>query len=615
MPVRRLHAEDSYEYRDLNKNGRLDPYEDPRRPIEERVEDLLGQLTLEEKAGLLFHTIIGMNPDGTLSEGGSFFEGEPTTEMVGRKLINHFNVFGGAEPRQMAEWYNRLQALAEETRLGIPVTISSDPRHHFGDNPMTSFTAGTCSKWPEATGLAAINDPALVEEFGDIARQEYIAVGIRVALHPQVDLATEPRWPRIQGGFGEDAERAGKMAAAYIRGFQGEQLGPQSVSCMVKHFPGGGPQKDGDDPHFAWGREQVYPGNNFDYHLRPFEYAFEAGVSQVMPYYGMPVGLRVGGEPIEEVGFSFNKAIVTGLLREKYGFDGIACTDWGLLTDVEVDGEFFPARSWGVERLSIAEKAKKILEAGVDQFGGEGCPDVIIDLVRSGQLSESRLDVSVRRILREKFRLGLFDQPFVDPDAAERIVGNERFREAGELAQRRSFVLLKNAHGDNGATLPLRGRPKLYVENIASELANAYGEVVATPAEADLAILRLKAPFGPPKAPPFSISRNFHFGDLDFKEPELSRILRMLDRVPTIVDIYLDRPAVIPEIAAHSAALLANFGASDGALLDVVFGRVAPEGTLPFEIPSSMEAVLKQKSDLPYDSENPLFPFGCGLQY
>ena len=148
MAVQTLHAEDGFAYRDLNKNGRLDPYEDPRRPIAERVEDLLAQLTLEEKAGLLFHTIIGMNADGTLSEGGGFFAGEPTTELVRRKLINHFNVFAGAEPRQMAEWYNRLQALAADTRLGIPVTISSDPRHHFGDNPMTSFTAGVCSKWP-----------------------------------------------------------------------------------------------------------------------------------------------------------------------------------------------------------------------------------------------------------------------------------------------------------------------------------------------------------------------------------------------------------------------------------------------------------------------------------
>ncbi len=606
MPV----AEDGFAYRDLNSNGQLDPYEDPRRPLEERVDDLLARMTLAEKAGLLFHTMIGMNPDGTLSEGGGLIPTEPTTALVRDKLLSHFNVLAVAPPRQMAEWYNRLQELAQATRLGIPVTISSDPRHHFSENPAASFMAGWFSQWPEPTGLAAINDPALVEEFGAIARQEYTAVGIRVALHPQVDLATEPRWPRISATFGEDAERSGSLGAAYIRGFQGEALGPQSVACMVKHFPGGGPQKEGTDPHFAWGQEQIYPGGNFDYHLRPFEAAFAAGVAQVMPYYGVPVGVS-----LEEVGFSFNTQVITGLLRERYGFDGVVCTDWGLLSDAEVMGEFWAARSWGVEHLSRPERAKKALDAGVDQFGGESCPEVVVELVRTGQLPESRLDRSVRRLLREKFRLGLFDQPFIDPDAAERTVGSERFRAAGERAQRRSFVLLKNTDRGGGRLLPLGGRPKLYIEQIAPEVASAYGEVVATPAEADLAILRLRTPFHPPPGPPFAFAGMFHWGDLDFEPEERARVLRVLEQVPTVVDIYLDRPAVIPEIAQKSAALLANFGASDAALLDVVFGRAVPEGTLPFELPSSMEAVRGQKEDLPYDSASPLFPFGYGLRY
>ncbi|HZR44730.1 MAG TPA: glycoside hydrolase family 3 N-terminal domain-containing protein [Ktedonobacteraceae bacterium] len=608
-PVKTLYTDDGFAFRDLNKNGRLDPYEDPRLPIEVRVEDLLSQMTLEEKAGMLFQTMISMNPDGSLNEGGGQFPTLPTQEMVLQKLMNHFNLLFVSAPRQIAEWYNRLQALAEQTRLGIPVTISSDPRHAFSRNPAASFLAGAFSQWPEPLGLAAINDPALTEKFGDIARQEYTAVGIRLALHPMADLATEPRWSRINGTFGEDAERAGRMTAAYIRGFQGPTISPDSVSCMVKHFPGGGPQKDGDDPHFAFGREQVYPGNNFEYHLRPFEAAFAVGVSQIMPYYGMPVGL-----PLEEVGFGFNKDVITGLLRERYGFNGIVCTDWGLLTDGEIAGEPFPARSWGVEHLSIPEKAKKVLDAGVDQFGGEACPEVIVELVRSGQIPESRLDISVRRLLREKFLLGLFDQPYVDPEAAERVVGNERFQADGELAQRKAFVLLKNVSGASGPTLPLSGRPKLYIENIAPEVANAYGEVVATPAEADLAILRLQTPYEPPKTGGL-FATFFHSGDLDFKGEELQRILSVLRQVPTIVDIYLDRPAVIPEIAEQSAALLANFGASDAALLDIVFGRAAPQGTLPFELPSSMEAVRQQRSDVPYDSENPLFPYGYGLSY
>src|SRR5262249_5824748 len=204
---------------------------------------------------------------------------------------------------------------------------------------------------------------------------------------------------------------------------------------MTKHFPGGGPQKDGEDSHFPYGKEQVYPGDNFDYHLIPFEAAFAAGTAQIMPYYGKPVGL-----PLESVGFGFNRDVLTGLLREKYGFDGVVCTDWGLLTSTEIRGRTMEARAWGVEHLSRAARAKKALDAGVDQFGGEACPEVIVELVTSGQIAESRIDASVRRLLRDKFRLGLFDNPYVDLDTAEQVVGNAAFRAAGEDAQRRSIV-------------------------------------------------------------------------------------------------------------------------------------------------------------------------------
>ncbi|MCL4835561.1 MAG: glycoside hydrolase family 3 C-terminal domain-containing protein [Caldilineaceae bacterium] len=597
-----------HSYRDLNKNGRMDPYEDSRLPVEARVTDLLGQMTLEEKAGLFFHPMIGMNPDGSLQDGMGGFGPIFTTRMVAEQKINHFNVLAVAPPAPMAAWHNRLQRLAESTRLGIPATISSDPRHAFSHNPGAALMAGHFSQWPEPIGLAAIGDEALTAAFGDMARQEYLAVGIRVALHPMADLATEPRWARINGTFGEDAALSARLTAAYIRGFQGQGIGPHSVACMTKHFPGGGPQMDGEDAHFSIGKEQVYPGNNFDYHLLPFEAAFAAGTSQIMPYYGMPIGTQH-----EAVGFGFNRGIITGLLREKYGFDGIVCTDWRLLTDARLpDGSVMvEAKCWGVEHLSLAERVKKVLEAGVDQFGGEACPEVIVELVTSGQIGEDRIDQSVRRLLREKFRLGLFDNPFVDEGRAVEIVGNAEFQAAGELAQRKSIVLLKNGSGD-APVLPLSGRPKLYVEGVSPEIAARFGEVVESPGAADFAILRLPAPFEPREG---FLERFFHSGDLDFKEPELSRVLEILGKAPTIVDIYLERPAVIPEIAAQSVALLGNFGASDAALLDILFGHSAPTGRLPFELPSSMEAVRGQKEDTPFDSENPLYPFGFGLGY
>jgi beta-glucosidase len=606
-------TEDGFAFRDLNGNGRLDPYEDGRLPVEERVEDLLSRMTLEEKAGMMFHTMVGMKADGGLMEEAGPMNPAPTSDLLSNRLMNHFNVYAVAEPRRMAEWYNRLQRLAEGTRLGIPVTISSDPRHAYskdaGESIVTSIMlTGGFSQWPGPIGLAATGDPELVREFGDIARREYTAVGIRVALHPMADLATEPRWARIEGTFGEDAGLASRLVSAYIEGFQGEELGPGSVACMTKHFPGGGPQRDGEDPHFSYGKEQVYPGGNFDYHLIPFEAALDAGTAQIMPYYGMPVGHEV-----EEVGFGFNKDVITGLLRGRYGFDGVVCTDWTLLTPVEAMGQvLIEAKCWGVEGLSVAERARKAIDAGVDQFGGEVCPDVVVDLVRGGLIQEVRIDESVRRLLRDKFRLGLFDDPYVDPEAAERVVGNDAFRRVGEIAQRRSIVLLKNSETPEGRFLPLRGRPKIYIENLDPSVVGEYGQVVESVEDADVAILRLNAPFEPREG---FLERHFNSGDLDFKDEEKAAILDVMGRVPTVVDIYLERPAVIPEIADRSVGLLADFGACDAAVLDVIFGRFAPSGKLPFEMPSSMDAVRRQREDVPYDSDGPLFPFGHGLTY
>jgi beta-glucosidase len=289
-----LLQQDGLTFRDLNKNGMVDPYEDSRLPVEARVEDLLAQLTLEEKAGLMFQTMIGIGADGSLDTPGGHFPMPTARELIAGRNMRAFNIFESPSARQMAEWVNRVQKLAESTRLGIPVTFSSDPRHAYTNNMALGVSTAMFSQWPEPIGLAATDDEQLVEQFGDIARQEYVAVGIRVALHPMADLATEPRWARTNGTFGEDAELSARMTAAYIRGFQGAQLGKDSVACMTKHFPGGGPQKDGEDAHFAYGKEQVYPGDNFDYHLLPFEAAFRAGTAQIMPYYGQPVGTAAG---------------------------------------------------------------------------------------------------------------------------------------------------------------------------------------------------------------------------------------------------------------------------------------------------------------------------------
>ena len=592
-------------FRDLNKNGRLDIYEDPRQPVEARVEDLLRQMTLVEKAGMLFHNGSIINEDGSIErKEGAQGWGMVASEMITNQQMNHFNLWGIPGAPVVAKWYNSLQRFAEQTRLGIPVTISSDPRNHFTQN-IFSMAATDFSQWCETPGFGALDDEALMLRFAEIVRQEYTAVGIRVALHPQIDLATEPRWPRISGTFGEDAHVSARMVKAYIRGLQGDKLGPHSVACMTKHFPGGGPQNEGLDPHFEFQQGQIYPGKNFDYHLIPFEAAFEAGTASIMPYYGVPVG-----QTDEDVAMSYNKAIITGLLREKYGFDGVVCTDWGLVTDARWGDVVWPARAWGVEHLSEAQRVKKVIDAGVDQFGGESRPELVVELVESGQLSEARMDESVRRLLRQKFELGLFDNPFVDETKIPTVFGLPAAIAAGEESQKRAMTLLKN----QGDVLPLRGRPKIYVKNIDPAVAAQYGDVVESPEQAEYAILRVSTPWVPVETNN-QFAKNFHHGDLDFKGEALAEILALLEQVPTIVDIYLDRPAVIPEISAAAQALLGNYGASDKSVLDVIFGKARPEGKLPFELPSSMEAVRNQKPDVPRDSENPLYAYGFGLKY
>jgi len=606
--------ESGFSFRDLNKNGELDVYEDSRQTIDKRIENLISQMTIEEKAAMLFHTPIAMNKDGTLLEkpnpGNIFsFVSPSSSSLILKKLMNHFNVFLIADPGNMAAWYNRVQKLAEKTRLGIPVTISSDPRHSFSSGA-ANFASAHFSKWCEPIGFGAIGDSTFVARFGDIARQEYLAVGIRTALHPMADLSTDPRWGRISGTFGSDALLSKKLIAAYIYGFQGDSIGPESVSCMTKHFPGGGPQKDGWDAHFSYGQDQVYPGDNFDYHQIPFEGAFAANTGQIMPYYGVPVG-----QTNEDVGFSYNKEVITGLLRDKYGFDGVVCTDWGIVTEQKLLGIFkMEPRSFGVFDLTEEERFIKAIDAGVDQFGGEAEPEKITKLVKDGRIEESRLDVSVRRLLRDKFRLGLFDNSYIDEKKAEQIVGKKEFVELGELSQRKAIVLLKNSESSTGKFLPLDNNVKIYVENIDIETAAAYGTVTDNPEEADFAILRLATPYtgGLGKG---IIERFFHQGDLDFKGEEKAHILEIAGKVPTIIDIYLERPAVIPEITKQCKALIANFGASDEAVLDVIFGKFTPTGKLPFELASSMEAVKNQNEDVPYDSKDPLFPFGFGLTF
>ncbi len=614
-------------FRDLNKNGVLDPYEDWRLAPSARAKDLVSRMTLEDKAGMMMHgSARSVGPLGAVGFGGTY-DTASTAKLIRDVGVNSFITRLNGDPRALASQNNELQAIAETTRLGIPLTISTDPRNHFQYTLGTSTQSGGFSQWPETLGFAAIRDAALMRRFADIARQEYRAVGIEETLSPQADIATEPRWSRISGTFGEDVDLARALVKAYVEGFQHGDNGVDSagVISVVKHWVGYGAQKDGLDSHSRYGQFANFTTVNLDLHVRPYLGAFAAHVEGVMPTYSILEGGKVNGRPLEQVGAGYNRQLLTDLLRRRYGFQGVILTDWAITNDcLEVCRNGFPAGErptfagvgmpWGVEELSKVDRFAKAVNAGVDQFGGTEEAQSLVQAVRAGKISESRLNESVYRIALQKFKQGLFDNPYVDTVAAGRIVGNPRFQAEATAAQRRSLVLLENKKD----FLPLTARGKrVFLHGVDSATATRYGFTIAPDlAHADLAIVRTNAPFQR-LHPNYPFGAMFHEGDLGFRdgEPEFEEIKRITAAVPTIVTIYLDRPAILTGIRDRVSALIGNFGVSDGALLDVVTGVARPDGKLPFELPSSMQEVEAQKSSVPHDTAHPLYKIGYGRQY
>jgi beta-glucosidase len=613
---------DGLAFKDSNKNGRLDPYEDWRKSAGERAANLLQQMTLEEKAGVMMH---GTAPAGTIGT-GSHYDLRQAERLIREKKVNTFISRLSGNANDLAAENNKLQEIAESERLGIPLTISTDPRNQFHFTVGAGVEAGDFSQWPGPLGLAAMQDSQLVRRFADVARQEYMAVGIREALSPQADLATEPRWSRIDGTFGEDPELVKQMVEAYVEGFQygGSGLNSNSVLTVVKHWAGYGAQKYGFDSHNAYGRYAIFSKGSLDEHIVPFTGAFAAKVAAVMPTYSILEGAMIDGKPVEQVGGGYNTQLL-GLLRRAFRFQGVILSDWAITKDCSpICMHGFPAGQkpdfsaigmpWGVEDLSPEERFAKAVNAGVDQIGGTEDSQFMLAAVRSHKLSEERVNEAVTRVLIQKFQQGLFENPYVDSAAASNIVANEKFREEALDAQRRAFVLLENKE----KFLPVKGTGKrLFVYQVDPRVAERYGfTVVDSIDQADLALLRVSAPFET-LHPNYMFGSMQHEGSLDFSpnNPEFQTIERASAKVPTIVSIYLDRPAILSKIHEQVSALLANFGASDRALLDVVTGKAKPEGRLPFELPSSMEEVEAQASDLPHDSAHPLYKLGFGLSY
>lgn len=679
---------DNLTFKDLNRNGALDKYEDWRLSYEERAQDLVKQLSIEEIAGLMLYSPHQSVPAAAKGFGSSTYQGKPFDQSGaspadlsdGQKKfltednLRHILITKVESPAIAAQWNNNVQAWIEGIGHGIPANNSTDPRH--GTTATTEYnygSGGDISQWPSQLGLAATFSPALVEQFGDIASREYRALGITTALSPQIDLATEPRWSRTSGTFGEDIRLSTDLARAYCDGYQSSDdanggWGMHSVNVMVKHWPGGGPEEGGRDGHFGYGKFAVYPGNYFEKHLLPFtEGAFKLSngtekAASVMPYY--TISLHQNGGTGSNRGNSYNRYIITDLLRNKYQYDGVVCTDWMVTMDCHSTGKF-EGKCWGAENLSVAQRHYEIIKAGVDQFGGNCDKLPVLQAYQMGVdeygsiAMRARFEASGIRLLMNIFRTGLFENPYLDPTESEETVGCPAFMKAGYEAQLKSIVLLKN----KGNLLPMPQKKKVYMPQrfrkgatdwfgivetdtweypAPLELVKQYYQVVDTPQEADFAMVFIESPDGGTGHSeadrqnggngylPISLqyadytAENARAQSLAGGAPDeaflnrtykdksavtnnktdLGLVLdtrKKMGNKPVIVSLKLFKPCVVAEFEQAADAIVVNFETQAQAVLDVISGKAEPSGLLPMQMPADMRTVEEQKEDVPRD--------------
>ena len=682
---------DGYAFKDLNRNGKLDKYEDWRLSSEERAKDLASQLSIKEIAGLMIYSGHQGLPafesgfkKGTYN-GKLFSETYASPEdltdqqltLIIEAKVRHILMTSVQSPYVSAEWNNRVQALCERLDHGIPANNSSDPRHgSAADDEFNAGAGGQISVWPGLLGMAATFDPAVALRFGEVASTEYRALGLATALSPQIDLATEPRWRRVMATFGEGTKLATDFARAYSDGFQtskGEDAcegawGMNSVNSMVKHWPGGGTGEAGRDAHYPYGKYAVYPGNNFEEHLIPFtEGAFklEGGTEQasaVMPYYTISYNQDPSGKNVAN---GYSEYIIKDLLRTKYNYKGVICTDWGIVNDY-VTLIKNVGRPWGVENMPIAERYLTVLMVGVDQFGGVRSTKYILEAYELGKQKygekaiRDRFEESAQRLLLNIFRTGLFENAYLEPVKSQATVGCKEFMADGFEAQVKSVVMLKNHKN----TLPLQGRLKVYLpkrtypgvfnkwgrpsgdayesHGISLNIVRQYFDVVENPAEADAALVFIQGPTagrghsaedieaGGNGYIPISLqyspytakyARKQSVAGGDPKENFTNRTYRgksssvsnafemeavlktreVMGDKPVIVAVSAMRPMCFHEIEKAADAILIGFEIQNQAFMEIISGKAEPQGLLPVQMPKDMRTVEEQCEDLPFD--------------
>lgn len=673
---------DGFLFKDLDRDGALTPYEDWRLPYADRASDLASRMSIEQICGLMIYSSAITVEDPVLSE--------KQIRFITEDNVRHILVAGVSSPGAGAAWANKVQALCESMPLGIPANNSTDPRNYTNGKANTSTYnhepdgefdpdgSSSISRWPRELGMGATFDMDVIRRHGEVVSAEYRALGITTALSPQIDIATDPRWRRFYGTFSEDPELNAAIAREYCDAFQTtpgskDGWGNQSVNCMVKHWPGGGSGEGGRDAHFSLGKYAVYPGGNFALGLIPFtEGAFKlkgktSSASAVMPYYTISYNQDPSGE---NVGNGFSKYIIQDLLRDKYGFEGVVCTDWGIVKDYTVAWQH-KGTPWGMETASLAERRLKAFEAGCDQLGGvyDNGPSLgaykLWEEKYGVESARERFELSARRLLLNIFRVGLFENPYVDPVKADEIVGCKEFVAAGYDAQLKSIVMLKN-HGHVLPVMPgtdRASRPKVWEPlrhvpaglthwmkpteaydeyPFSHELLARYFDIAESPEEADFALVSIKTPYGhwgyiqPGEGEkeghynPISLqwgpytaeyAREVSLAGGDPSEASANRSYKgrteyssnesdmymvrdtkaLMGDKPVVLVIHVDRPFVPAEVEPYADAILLCFGVCNNALLDVISGKFAPVGKLPCQLPADMRTVEEQFEDTPGD--------------
>lgn len=608
---------DGYQFIDLNGNGELDVYEDWRQDAETRAADLVSQMTVREKIAQMQHPTYLPRADGKIAP---YLKNYCSEYGIGMLLIRELNSVEAA-----ATTMNTIQEYAESSRLGVPVLVSMDSVHGL------SYVSGA-TVTPHNLALAATRDEALVTKLAEIARDEHLAVGVRMTLSPEADIASEPRWGRVMETFGEDPDLVTQMVTAQVVAFQNgrDGLNTGSIVACMKHFPGAGPQMEGKDTSPIISSEET-----LQIHLKPYYAALEVNVASIMPYYSVPLALDMENSAIG------SKATLQDLLRDEMGFTGIIQTDWGMIWAIqEALGTMTGEEVSDEEAILIG-----VTQSRVDGIGGESIRliDLMEEYTQEGKIDEAILTAAATRIVKVKFEMGMFENPYCDVDYAVSFVGNEENQKVNLQAAREAMTLLKNdgalpLNPDAKQTILVCGPRAFDTDSLVGGWSSAQdgltiADAVAAYAGENTTVLTEKEDVGVIKElaqqadviivsigePSYQHDPVWGYDTLEIVQSQQEILEAAVASGKTVITVVTGgRPYILTWCDENTNAILEAYypGAKGGiAIAETLFGMNNPTGKTPMQFPRDMESVNAQEGDVSFDLENPLYDYGFGLSY